>query len=251
MSEEVAQPLATVPEIILKKRKSNEELALRRKEQLEQRKFRLNKNKQELSRNLRTLSKSSLQGILFFPLTTLIFPILLKETSIRDNEPPASLVIRIQGKNDMHPAVRKNLYSLNLRKIFNAVFVRADEAMLEKLQRVEPYVTYGYPSLKNVKELIYKKGYAKIGKQRVPLTDNNLMKRYLNALGKSNIICIEDIVHEIASTGKYFKEAASFLWPFTLNKPEVGLKGVKARYLDGGDSGNREDKINDLISKMN
>lgn len=58
-------------------------------------------------------------------------------------------------------------------------------------------------------------------------------------------------MHEIASTGKYFKEAASFLWPFTLNKPEVGLKGVKARFQDGGDTGDRGDKINELISKMN
>lgn len=47
MSGDVAQPLTTVPEIILKKRKSNEELALRRREQLEQRKFRQNKSKQE------------------------------------------------------------------------------------------------------------------------------------------------------------------------------------------------------------
>ncbi|PRQ50448.1 putative ribosomal protein L7 [Rosa chinensis] len=246
MSEEVAQPLATVPEIILKKRKSNEELALRRKEQLEQRKFRLNKNKQEFIKKPEDFVKEFRYREV--DLVQMKHRLKRKRPALETTNPQLLLVIRIQGKNDMHPAVRKNLYSLNLRKIFNAVFVRADEAMLEKLQRVEPYVTYGYPSLKNVKELIYKKGYAKIGKQRVPLTDNNLIEE---ALGKSNIICIEDIVHEIASTGKYFKEAASFLWPFTLNKPEVGLKGVKARYLDGGDSGNREDKINDLISKMN
>ncbi|KAM5578583.1 60S ribosomal protein L7-1 [Rosa sericea] len=246
MSEEVAQPLATVPEIILKKRKSNEELALRRKEQLEQRKFRLKKNKQEFIKKPEDFVKEFRYREV--DLVQMKHRLKRKRPALETTNPQLLLVIRIQGKNDMHPAVRKNLYSLNLRKIFNAVFVRADEAMLEKLQRVEPYVTYGYPSLKNVKELIYKKGYAKINKQRVPLTDNNLIEE---ALGKYNIICIEDIVHEIASTGKYFKEAASFLWPFTLNKPEVGLKGVKARYLDGGDTGNREDKINELISKMN
>ncbi|XP_062021624.1 large ribosomal subunit protein uL30z [Rosa rugosa] len=246
MSQEVAQPLATVPEIILKKRKSNEELALRRKEQLEQRKFRLNKNKQEFIKKPEDFVKEFRYTEV--DLVQMKHRLKRKRSALETTNPQLLLVIRIQGKNDMHPVVRKNLYSLNLRKIFNAVLVRADEAMLEKLQRVEPYVTYGYPSLKNVKELIYKKGYAKIGKQRVPLTDNNLIEE---ALGKYNIICIEDIVHEIASTGKYFKEAASFLWPFTLNKPEVGLKGVKARYLDGGDTGNREDKINDLISKMN
>ncbi|KAL6144918.1 hypothetical protein ACLB2K_055608 [Fragaria x ananassa] len=116
------------------------------------------------------------------------------------------------------------------------------------LRRIALTMELRYPNLKNVKELIYKKGYAKINKQRVPLTDNNLIEE---ALAKYNIICIEDIVHEIASTGKYFKEAASFLWPFTLNKPEVGLKGVKARFQDGGDTGDRGDKINELISKMN
>lgn len=30
------------------------------------------------------------------------------------------------------------------------------------LQRVEPYVAFGYPNLKSVKELIYKRGYAKV-----------------------------------------------------------------------------------------
>ncbi|XP_004303252.1 PREDICTED: 60S ribosomal protein L7-1 [Fragaria vesca subsp. vesca] len=246
MSGEVAQPLTTVPEIILKKRKSNEELALRRREQLEQRNFRQNKSKQEFIKKPEDFVKEFRYREV--DLVQMKNRLKRKRSAIETTNPQLLLVIRIQGKNDMHPAVRKNLYSLNLRRIFNAVFVRADEAMLEKLQRVEPYVTYGYPNLKNVKELIYKKGYAKINKQRVPLTDNNLIEE---ALAKYNIICIEDIVHEIASTGKYFKEAASFLWPFTLNKPEVGLKGVKARFQDGGDTGDRGDKINELISKMN
>ncbi|KAL6141107.1 hypothetical protein ACLB2K_059398 [Fragaria x ananassa] len=246
MSGEVAQPFTTVPEIILKKRKSNEELALRRREQLEQRKFRQNKSKQEFIKKPEDFVKEFRYREV--DLVQMKNRLKRKRSAIETTNPQLLLVIRIQGKNDMHPAVRKNLYSLNLRRIFNAVFVRADEAMLEKLQRVEPYVTYGYPDLKNVKELIYKKGYAKINKQRVPLTDNNLIEE---ALAKYNIICIEDIVHEIASTGKYFKEAASFLWPFTLNKPEVGLKGVKARFQDGGDTGDRGDKINELISKMN
>lgn len=73
----------------------------------------------------------------------------------------------------------------------------------------------------------------------------------LQALGKYGIICIEDIVHEIASVGPHFKEVASFLYPFKLNKPEGGLQGTKTLYKQGGDTGNREDQINELISKMN
>lgn len=47
MAEVEAKPLAYIPEVILKKRKSTEVLALRRKEQLEQRKFGHKKNKNE------------------------------------------------------------------------------------------------------------------------------------------------------------------------------------------------------------
>lgn len=73
----------------------------------------------------------------------------------------------------------------------------------------------------------------------------------LQALGKYGILCIEDIVHEIANVGPHFKEVTTFLGPFILNKPEGVLRGSKTVYKEGGDAGNREDQINELISKMN
>lgn len=74
----------------------------------------------------------------------------------------------------------------------------------------------------------------------------------LQELGKYGILCIEDIVHEIASVGPHFKEVANFLYPFKLNQPaEGGLQGTKTLYKHGGDTGNRDDQINELISKMN
>ena len=40
--------------------------------------------------------------------------------------------------------------------------------------------------------------------------------------------------------------------PLMLSKPGDGLiQGKKQPYKEGGDAGNREDEINDLISKMN
>lgn len=71
------------------------------------------------------------------------------------------------------------------------------------------------------------------------------------ALGQYGIICLEDLVNEIANVGPHFKEVTSFLCPFALNKPEKALQGKKKRFVDGGDSGNREGEINELISKMN
>uniref|UniRef100_A0A8I5N5C6 Large ribosomal subunit protein uL30 N-terminal eukaryotes domain-containing protein n=1 Tax=Papio anubis TaxID=9555 RepID=A0A8I5N5C6_PAPAN len=69
----------------------------------------------------------------------------------------------------------------------------------------------GYPNLKSVNELIYKRGYGKINKKRIALTDNALIAR---SLGKYGIICMEDLIHETYTVGKCFKEANNFLWPF-------------------------------------
>jgi hypothetical protein len=54
-----------------------------------------------------------------------------------------------------------------------------------------------------VQELIYKRGNAKVDGSRVPLTDNKLIEEHL---GAHNIICMEDLVHEIYAVGPAFKQ---------------------------------------------
>lgn len=71
------------------------------------------------------------------------------------------------------------------------------------LLMVEPYITYGEPNLKTVRELIYKRGYGKVNKQRIPLSSNAVIEE---SLGKFGIISIEDIVHEISTAGPAFKQ---------------------------------------------
>lgn len=41
------------------------------------------------------------------------------------------------------------------------------------------YVAWGYPSLKTVHDLIYKRGYAKVNGQRIPITNNDLVEESL------------------------------------------------------------------------
>ena len=36
--------------------------------------------------------------------------------------------------------------------------------------------------------------------------------------GRSGIICIEDLIHEIFTVGSKFKFASNFLWPFKVYK---------------------------------
>lgn len=45
-------------------------------------------------------------------------------------------------------------------------------------------------------------------------------------LAKDNIICMEDLVHEIFTVGPKFKQVNNFLWPFKLTNPKVRVVGV-------------------------
>ncbi|KAE8447390.1 60S ribosomal protein L7 [Mollisiaceae sp. DMI_Dod_QoI] len=158
-------------------------------------------------------------------------------------------VVRIKGINKIAPKPRKILQLLRLLQINNGVFVRMTKATLEMLKVVEPWIAYGYPNLKTVRELIYKRGYGKVNKQRIALTDNAIIEE---SLGKYGIVCMEDLIHEIFTVGPNFKQAANFLWPFKLSNPTGGFRTRKFKhFVEGGDLGNREDKINALIRQMN
>jgi large subunit ribosomal protein L7e len=120
-------------------------------------------------------------------------------------------------------------------------------------------------------------------------------------LGKENIICMEDLIHEIYTVGPAFKQASNFLFPFKLNRcaarpprrvfsggarhsctaagggasgrvgcalagtrrltggcllhrlcsPRGGIDKKRLHYVEGGQAGNREAKINALVRRMN
>jgi len=151
-----------------------------------------------------------------------------------DPEAKLLFIIRIRGINDMHPKTRKILQLLRLRQIFHGVFLKVNKATVNMLQRVEPYVTYGYPNLKSIRELIYKRGYGKVNKQRIPLTDNAVIEQ---VLGQYGIICIEDLIHEIITVRPNFTKTNNFLWPFKLSAPFSlsslsSLRMIASRTLD-------------------
>lgn len=208
---------------------------------------------------------------------------------------------------------RKIMKVLRLRQLFNGVFMKANKATLNMLRLVEPYIAYGYPNRKSVKELIYKRGFGKVNKSRIPLSNNDVIEEVsrcpknnflflhlvfwvnrlcldwlhpniegyylmsprhywlpeyrgsqhgfkmidkmglssLQTLGEHNIICMEDLVHEICTVGPAFKEANNFLWPFKLKAPTGGISRKRKHYIEGGQFGNREDLINRLIRRMN
>ncbi|RDA82726.1 hypothetical protein CP532_4519 [Ophiocordyceps camponoti-leonardi (nom. inval.)] len=236
-----------VPETLLKKRKSQEKARAERTDAIQKRKA-ANKEK---------------RGVIFKRAEKYVKEyrdaerekIRLTRVAKKDDsayipaEAKLIFVVRIKGINKMPPKPRKTLQLLRLLQINNGVFIRVTKATTEMLKIVEPWVAYGYPNLKSIKELIYKRGYGKVNKQRIALTDNAIIEENL---GKHGIICMEDLIHEIYTVGPNFKQASNFLWPFKLSNPTGGFRTRKFKhFIEGGDLGNREEAINRLIRQMN
>ncbi|RVW13936.1 60S ribosomal protein L7-4 [Vitis vinifera] len=246
MGEEEAKGGPVIPESVLKKQKRNEEWTLAKKQEVEAKKKKNAENRKLIYSRAKQYAKEYEEQQK--ELIQLKREAKLKGGFYVDPEAKLLFMIRIRGINAMHPKTRKILQLLRLRQIFNGVFLKVNKATMNMLHRVEPYVTYGYPNLKSVRELIYKRGYGKLNKQRTALTDNSIVEQ---ALGKFGIICMEDLIHEIMTVGPHFKEANNFLWPFKLKAPLGGLKKKRNHYVEGGDAGNRENYINELIRRMN
>merc|ERR1712038_1664035 len=164
------------------------------------------------------------------------------------SEPKLAVVIRIRGINQVSPRVKKILQLLRLRQIGNATFVKLNKATNMMLNIAQPYITWGYPNLKTVRELIYKRGYGKVNGQRIAFTDNAVVEENVGNIGLQSV---EDLIHEIYTVGPNFKRANNFLWTFKLSAPNGGYRRVTNHFVEGGDFGNREDKINGLVRQMN
>uniref|UniRef100_A0A8C2SVG3 Ribosomal protein L7 like 1 n=1 Tax=Coturnix japonica TaxID=93934 RepID=A0A8C2SVG3_COTJA len=159
-----------------------------------------------------------------------------------------AFVVRIAEIKGVSLRVKKVINSLRLKRIYSGTFVKLSPLSLKMLQIVEPYVAWGYPNLKSVRELILKRGQGKVNKKRVPLTDNMLIEEHL---GNCGIICLEDLIHEIYSAGKYFRNVSDFLWPFQLSVARYAARNKVGFLKEMGKPGCRGEGINQLIRQLN
>merc|ERR1712228_1061071 len=83
------------------------------------------------------------------------------------------------------PKVKKVLQLFRLRQINNGVFIKLNKATINMLRICEPYITWGTPNLKSVRELVYKRGFVKINGNRTAITSNDLVEELLASLASS------------------------------------------------------------------
>mmetsp|Transcript_14696 Transcript_14696/g.16309 ORF Transcript_14696/g.16309 Transcript_14696/m.16309 type:complete len:242 (+) Transcript_14696:123-848(+) len=161
-------------------------------------------------------------------------------------EAKIALAVRIRGVCGVHPKIRKTLSVLRLDRINTATIVKLNASTKEMLRICGPYIAWGYPSLETVRKLVYKRGYARMEKNRIRITNNEMIAE---ALGKHGVICMEDVVHELWTASPKFKFVNRWLWPFKLNSPRGGIT-KRTHFVEGGDAGNREELINRFVAPM-
>ncbi|KAM5285799.1 ribosomal protein uL30-like isoform 1-T2 [Hipposideros larvatus] len=164
------------------------------------------------------------------------------------DEHSLAFVVRIQRINGVSLMVQKTIARLRLQKIFSGVFFKVTPKTMKTLRVVEPYVTWGFPNLKSVRELILKRGQAKVKNKIIPLTDNTVIEEHL---GKFGVICLEDLIHEIAFPGKNFQAISRFLCPFHLSVARHATKNRVGFLKEVGSPGYRGERINQLIRQLN
>lgn len=104
------------------------------------------------------------------------------------------LVVRIKTINRVPPKPRKVLRLFRLTQMQNAVFVRINKSTQNMLRIIEPWVTYGYPTLDTVRKMVYKRGHVLDDGKRIRLLDNMLV---YNKLADKDIVCLEDLVYQL------------------------------------------------------
>merc|ERR1712205_191663 len=213
----------SVPENVLKKQKAQAKLsadaataAAKAKQDRKDKRVQAYKNAEKYTKEYRALAKQQIR---------MHRQAKAAGNHFVDGEAKLIFVVRIRGLADMHPKTKKILHLMRLLQNNMGVFMKSSKASREMLTRVEPYLSYGYPSLKSVRDLIYKRGFGKISKNRIPLNDNAVVEQ---GLGKFGIMCMEDLVHEIFTVGPNFREVNNFLWPFKL-RPAKGGQAVKRK----------------------
>lgn len=246
----VAKPTVThvrgheiVPEAVLRRRKTLAEVKEKREEILAQQRLkRSNKPKAgQIFKKAAAFVKDYRQK--FASQTRLS----REDKKMRKSGPPdvegrLILAIRHKAGKSIDAKTRKILHVMRLYEIHSAAFVKASSATAKMLQLASPSIVFGEPSLKTVRDLIQKRGFARVDKKRVPLTDNQLIE---DKLGSKGMVCLEDLIQEIHTVGPNFKAANELLQPFKLNPPATRIKRDHSK-----DKEQAED-VNALVQRMN
>ncbi len=154
---------------------------------------------------------------------------------------PLMAVVRIRGRVDVRPEIRRTMEMLHVKRKFWATIVPATESYMGMLRVVKDYTTYGEVDKDTLVELLRRRGELRSGGR---VTDEWLREN-------TEFDGVDDLVEALIS-GKARLHKLEWLKPyFRLHPPSGGFKRTTKRgYRDGGELGYRGRDINALLRRM-
>jgi 60S ribosomal protein uL30 len=158
--------------------------------------------------------------------------------------------IRIRNNDSIPKTVQRILENNRMRQVHDGVFLKYDDEMRRQLHLAEPWVVYGIPTASAVKELIERRGHARIHGERIPLSDNTIIE---NALQEYGILCVDDLVQALMTVDEAsFEQLQKFLWPFRMGDfiTRYERTVLKLKTHGKGQYGDRGEAIQELIAQV-
>lgn len=246
------------PEVLLRKRKNADRKRIEKQEQIRERQ--LNKNKlKKKNQNKFIRAETLVSNHKSNELERKRIKSLIKkqkqtqqqQESAAADSGDAKLLFLIRIPNHtkglkLPSKVYKILKDLKLTSVNTGTFVKADSQTMDSLKFIAPYVLVGQPSLTSIRKLFQKRARIMVPdeeqeqekttneqeagqledsesetKQKIIKLDNNQLveDKFGNDL---ELICIEDLIHEISQLSDNFNSITNWLLPFQLNAPVNG-----------------------------
>lgn len=268
------------PEILLRKRKNNDRKRLEKQEQARQRQLEQKKKNDQRSKKfvraetlVSNYKSNELENKRIKHITKFEKQLQADKISqAKEDDESAKLlfIIRIPDHTKglkIPSKARKVLHLLRLNRPNTGVFVKLTPATVPLLKLISPYIVAGKPSLNSIRKLFQKRACISVideetKEPRITKLDNNgvVEDKFGDDLG---CICIEDLIHELATLGEHFKTVSNWILPFKLNAPVSGwgpqAKLAKLQYSNehqrkislAGDAKLNEIDIDQFIDEQN
>ena len=150
-------------------------------------------------------------------------------------------VIRLKGEVNVRKELEDTMAKLRLHRKHHCILVEANKSVVNMINRLQGYVTWGEISPASLSVLLQKRG-------RLP-GNQRLTEEYVKAkTGKT----IEKLAEDMVSAKVKLKEVPGLKPVFRLKPPTKGFErfGMKRPYSLGGAVGYRGKDINELLQRM-
>ena len=148
--------------------------------------------------------------------------------------------VRIRGKVNINPDIKKTLNLLNLTRANHCTVIQENPSSRGMLQVVKDYVTWGEIEPKTLSKLISSRGKLSGDKE---ITDKHIKS-------STSYENIDKLSEAITKDKIKYTEIPDVKPVFRLNPPKNGLRSVKRTFTKKGSLGYRGKEINALIKRM-